>query len=92
MPSFRDVANDVFCVHIVIDPGQVVWSDMAGGMDRPSRRESHPAGSLSSSQPGGPPCWSSILQPSAPLDVIDTGDGPKVAITHTSMKLHKCRL
>ncbi len=30
-------------------------------MDRPSRTKSHPAGSLSSSQPGGPPCWASPL-------------------------------
>ncbi len=29
--------------------------------DRPSRTKSHPAGSLSSSQPGGPPCWASPL-------------------------------
>ncbi len=30
-------------------------------MDRPSRTKSHPAGSISSSQPGGPPCWASSL-------------------------------
>jgi hypothetical protein len=28
-----------------------------GGMDRPSQHKSHPAGSLSFSQTGGPPCW-----------------------------------
>jgi hypothetical protein len=34
----------------------------AGGMDRPSCTKSHPAaGSLSSSQPGGPPCWTNPL-------------------------------
>jgi hypothetical protein len=34
----------------------------AGGMDRRSRTKSHPAaGSLSSSQPGGPPRWTSPL-------------------------------
>jgi hypothetical protein len=42
-------------------PGQVVWFVRAGIMDRPSRTKSHPAGSLSSSQPDGPPCWSSPL-------------------------------
>jgi hypothetical protein len=42
-------------------PEQVVWSVRAGGMDRPSRKKSHPAGSLSSSQPGGPPNWVSPL-------------------------------
>jgi hypothetical protein len=38
-------------------PGQAVRSVREGGMDRPSQHKSHPAGSLSSSQPGGPPCW-----------------------------------
>jgi hypothetical protein len=33
----------------------------AGGRNRPSRTKSRPAGSLSSSQPGGPPCWASPL-------------------------------
>jgi hypothetical protein len=28
-----------------------------GGMDRPSQHKSHPVGSLSYSQTGGPPCW-----------------------------------
>ncbi len=44
----------VFCVHSQIDQprsGQVVWSVKAGGMNRPSHTKSHPAGSLSSSQP-----------------------------------------
>jgi hypothetical protein len=61
MPSFRDVAHDgVLCTfsnRSAPDPGYVVWSVRAGGMDRPS----HPAGSLSSSQPGRPPCWASSL-------------------------------
>jgi hypothetical protein len=30
-------------------------------MDRPSRTKSHPAGSLSSSHPGGPPWWTRLL-------------------------------
>ncbi len=38
-------------------PGQAVRSVRAGGMDRPSR----PVVSLTSSQPGGPPCWASPL-------------------------------
>jgi hypothetical protein len=37
-------------------PGQAVRSVKEGGMDRPSQYKSHPAGSLSSSQLGGPPC------------------------------------
>ncbi len=41
--------------------GSVVWSVRAGGMDRPSRTKLHHAGLLSSSQPGGPPCWASPL-------------------------------
>ncbi len=55
----------VFSVHLVQwlspRPGQMVWSARAGGMDRPSRTQSHPAGSLSSCQPSGPPCWASPL-------------------------------
>ncbi len=50
----------VFCVHFVIDqpyrPGQVVRSVRAGGMNHPSHTKS-----LSSSQPGAPPCWTSPL-------------------------------
>ncbi len=34
-----------------------VQSTREGGMDLPSQHKSHPAGSLSSSLPGGPPCW-----------------------------------
>jgi hypothetical protein len=37
--------------------GQAVRSIREGGMDPPSQHKSHPAGSLSSSQPGGLPCW-----------------------------------
>ncbi len=37
-------------------PGQVVWSVRKGGIDRPSQHKSHPAGSLSFSQPRGPSC------------------------------------
>jgi hypothetical protein len=61
VPSLRDVAHDGFlCTFSNAScprPGQVVWSVKAGGMDRPSRTKSHPNGSLSSSQPCGPPCW-----------------------------------
>ncbi len=39
----------------------MLWSVWAGGMDRPSRTKLQPAGSLSSSQPGGPSCWVSTL-------------------------------
>jgi hypothetical protein len=49
MPSLRDVAHDgVLYIFINRSSGQV-WSVRAGGMDRPSRTKSHPAGSLSSS-------------------------------------------
>ena len=57
----------VFCVHSVIDQPQTGTSSVVrqgmryGVMDRPSRIKSHPAVSLSSSQPGGPPCWASPL-------------------------------
>ncbi len=55
----------VFCVQFVTDqpyrPGQVVWSVRASGMDRPAHTKSHPAVSLSSSLPGGLPCWASPL-------------------------------
>jgi hypothetical protein len=36
---------------------QSVRSVMESGMDRPSQHKSYPAGSLSSSQPGGHPFW-----------------------------------
>ncbi len=35
--------------------------EKAGGTARPSCTKPTPAGSLSSSQPGGPPCWASPL-------------------------------
>ncbi len=38
-----------------------MWSARADGMGRPSRTKSHPAGSLSSCQQSGPPCWASPL-------------------------------
>ncbi len=46
-------------------PGHAVRSVREGSMDRPPQHKSHPARSLSSSQPGGPPCWVISLQPSA---------------------------
>ncbi len=64
MPSFRDVAHDgVLCIfsnRSTPDPGSSGGSVRAGGMDY-SSRYSHPAESLSSSQPGGPPRWTSPL-------------------------------
>jgi hypothetical protein len=63
MPSLRDLAHDgVLCIFSNRSaPDRAKWwpvgSVRAGGMDRPS----HPAGSLSSSQPGGPPCWARPL-------------------------------
>jgi hypothetical protein len=63
MPSLHDVAHDgVSCTfNNRPGPGQMEWSVRAGAMDRPSRTKSHPAGSHSSSQTGGPPCWASAL-------------------------------
>ncbi len=40
--------------------GQQVRTEKAGGTARPSRTKSLLPGSLSSSQPGKPPCWSSL--------------------------------
>ncbi len=62
VPSWRDVANDrVLCTytHIVIDQHQTGASDVV----RQGRRhgKSDPAESLSTDQPGGPPCWVSPL-------------------------------
>jgi hypothetical protein len=76
MPSSRDKAHDsVLCKKFSTRtsataagiakssqlssprPGQAVRSVI----DCPSRTKSHPAGSLSSSQPSGPPCWASPL-------------------------------
>jgi hypothetical protein len=60
MLSLCDVAHDgvwfTFSNRSAPDRGK--W---CGGMDGPSRTKSHPAGSVSSSQPGGPPCWASPL-------------------------------
>jgi hypothetical protein len=61
MLSLRDVANDDVLCTFSNRPRQILWSARAGGMDRTSHTKSHPAGSLSSSQPGGPPCWASLL-------------------------------
>jgi hypothetical protein len=47
---------------------QVVRSVRESSMDRPSQLKSHPAGSLSSSQPGGTLCW-----------VISLAVGPSLA-------------
>ncbi len=54
----------MFCVHSVSDQPQtgtsgVVRQGRRHG-PRPSCTNAHPAGSLSSSQPGGPPCWASL--------------------------------
>ncbi len=61
MPFLLVVAQDGVLCTFSNRSAQVVWFVWAGGMDRPSRTKSHPAGSLSSSQPGGPPCWTSPL-------------------------------
>ncbi len=57
--------GDVLCVHLVTEQLQIGANGIvrvrAGGMDRPSRTKSHLSGSLSSSQPGGQPCWTSPL-------------------------------
>jgi hypothetical protein len=78
----RDVAHDgVLCTfrnRSAPDRGQVVWSIRAGGMDRPSRTRLHPSGSLSSSQPGGPPCWASPVA----FDLIDC--------PYNSFPFHSC--
>ncbi len=66
MYSLRDLAHDgVLCTFInTVDQAQtgangVVRQDRWHG--RPLCTKSHPAGSLSSSQSGGPPCWASPL-------------------------------
>jgi hypothetical protein len=61
MPFLRVVAQDGVLCTFSNRSAQVVWFVWAGGMDRPSRTKSHPAGSLSSSQPDGPPCRASPL-------------------------------
>ncbi len=108
MPSLRDVAHDgVFCVHLLgyrPAPGQVVWSARAGGMDHPSRTKSHPGWSLSSSQPGEPPCWASplacgfgltlkqlLLQNPKQVDRLLSTDGINVSVfIDTSVKFLTC--
>ncbi len=66
MPYVRDVAHDgVLCTFSKRSAPQtgasgVVRQGRRHG-DRPSRTKSYPAVLLSSSQPGGPPCWSSPL-------------------------------
>jgi hypothetical protein len=70
MPSLDDVAHDgVLCAFAfsIIDlpyTGANHHHDVvrqgAGGMDRPSRSKSHPAGPLCN-QPGWPPCWTGPL-------------------------------
>jgi hypothetical protein len=65
--SRRDRANDgVLCTFINrLAPDWAKWCGSSGQAAwhsvRPSRTNSHPAGSLSSSQPGGPPCWANPL-------------------------------
>jgi hypothetical protein len=56
--------NVQYIIHSVIDQPYTGTNSVvcqAGGMDRPSRTISHPAGSFSSSLPSGPPCWASPL-------------------------------
>ncbi len=78
MPSLRDVAHEgvLYTFHLVIDQPLTrasAWCGLSGGMDRPSRTNSHPAGSLSSSQPGGPPCLTITLA----FNLIDSYVGLK---------------
>ncbi len=66
MPSLLDAAHDgVLCTFSNRRaPDRGNWcgpSCRAGGMNRPSCTKTHSAGSLSSSQSGGPPCWASPL-------------------------------
>ncbi len=65
MPSLREIAHDgVLCTFSnksAPDRGKWCGPSRQAAMDRPSRTNSHSAGSLSSSQPGGPPCWTSPL-------------------------------
>jgi hypothetical protein len=61
MPSLRDVAHDgvlcTFSTRSASDRDKWCGPSRQAAMDRPSRTKSHPAGTLSSSQPGGLPCW-----------------------------------
>jgi hypothetical protein len=61
-PSLRDVAHEGW-LSTVTEAGNSISShtEKAGGTARTSRTKITPAGSLSSSQPGGPPCWASPL-------------------------------
>ncbi len=68
MPSLRDVAHDQTPAgnSVSLHPGSTYQenrfgTEKAGNMARPSRIKITPVGSLSSSQLGGPPCWSRPL-------------------------------
>ncbi len=70
LPSLPDVAHggvlSTFSKRSAPDRGKcMVWSVRADGMDRPYITSKITtcwgAGSLSSGQPGGPPCWASPL-------------------------------
>jgi len=67
MASLRDVAHDgVLCTfNNRLAPDRGKWCGPSGQMEwtlnSPSHTKPHPAGSLYSSQPGGPPCWASPL-------------------------------
>ncbi len=57
MPFLRGIAHDgVLCTFSTFRQGEVAWS-----VRQAAWTKSHPAGSPSSSQPGGPPCWASPL-------------------------------
>ncbi len=53
----------LFCVHLETDQPQTGVSGVVrqGSMGSPSHTKSHPNGSISSSQLGGPPFWASTL-------------------------------
>ena len=65
MPSLRDVAHDgVLCTFSNRSaPDRAKWCGPSGQVAWTVNhvQNHHPAGSLSSSQPGGPPCWTSPL-------------------------------
>ncbi len=69
-------------------PGKAVRSVREGGMDRPSQHKSHPAGSLSSSQPGGPPCWVISLA----FGLIGINCSKKIKEPGSSLWIHPCTL
>jgi hypothetical protein len=82
----------VFCVHLVIyQPENGVSSVFcqAGGMDGLSRTKLHPARSISSSQPDGPPCWASPL--AFGLIARDSGGAPSHTLEQCTLHTTVCQ-